>query len=242
MQATQATTERAMPREASPIRSMRSNEFRPRRAFWPGLLGAAIIGGIVAAAVVSNYYDDRTVGARVDASVAAAGAAVNNGVEDLRGAASGAAQGTAEAADRVAGSLGDAVITAAVKTALAADPSLSAAKIDVSTTRGSVRLEGPAPDNKSRQRAEVLALAPNGVVGVENRLVVAAAKTTGTPVSGLAPASAKATLSAPQTVKPAAPALPAEVATPPTETPAPAEAATAPPTATTASPGLPTNQ
>ena len=241
MQATQATTERAMPREASPIRSMRSNEFRPRRAFWPGLLGAAIIGGIVAAAVVSNYYDDRTVGERVDASVAAAGAAVNNGVEDLRGAASGAAQGTAEAADRVAGSLGDAVITAAVKTALAADPSLSAAKIDVSTTRGSVRLEGPAPDTKSRQRAEVLALAPNGVVGVENRLVVAAAKTTGTPVNGFAPAPAKATLSAPQTVKPAAPVLPAEVATP-TETPAPAEAATAPPTATTASPGLPTNQ
>lgn len=241
MQATQATTERAMPREASPIRSMRSNEFRPRRAFWPGLLGAAIIGGIVAAAVVSNYYDDRTVGERVDASVAAAGAAVNNGVEDLRGAASGAAQGTAEAADRVAGSLGDAVITAAVKTALAADPSLSAAKIDVSTTRGSVRLEGPAPDTKSRQRAEVLALAPNGVVGVDNRLVVAAAKTTGTPVSGLAPAPAKATLSTTQTVKPAVPALPAEVVTP-TETPAPAEAPTAPPPAATASPGLPPQQ
>ena len=241
MQATQSTTEPAMPRDASPIRSMRSNEFRPRRAFWPGLLGAAIVGGIVAAAVVSNYYDDRTMGARVDASVAAAGAAVNNGVEDLRGAASGAAQGTAEAADRVAGSLGDAVITAAVKTALAADPSLSAAKIDVSTTRGSVRLEGPAPDTKSRQRAEVLALAPNGVVGVDNRLVVAAAKTTGTPVSGLAPAPAKATLSTTQPVKPAVPALPAEVVTP-TETPAPAEAPTAPPPAATASPGLPPQQ
>jgi hypothetical protein len=69
--------------------------------------------------------------------------------------------------------VGDTAITAAVKTALAADPSLSALHIDVTTTHGSVLLAGPAPDAKSRQRAEVLAMAPEGVVAVDNRLVVA---------------------------------------------------------------------
>lgn len=162
----------AAPRDTRDLKSMRSNEFRPRRSFWPGLLGAAIIGAGVGALLISNYYDDRTLGARVDATVVAAESKVQDGVNDLRSAASGAAQGTAEVADRVAGTVGDAAITAAVKTALAADPSLSALQIDVTTTQGSVRLNGPAPDTKSRERAEVLAMAPKGVVAVDNRLVV----------------------------------------------------------------------
>jgi osmotically-inducible protein OsmY len=72
----------------------------------------------------------------------------------------------------VAEALSDAGITAAVTTALAADPSLSAIKIDVSTHEGVVRLDGPAPDQKARDRAQVLAAAPQGVLAVENRLVV----------------------------------------------------------------------
>ena len=38
-----------------------------------GLLGAAIIGAAVAAVLISNHYDDRSLGARVDATVVAAG-------------------------------------------------------------------------------------------------------------------------------------------------------------------------
>ena len=152
------------------VRPARTAELRPRRRRWPGLLVAALIGAGVTAALVANYYDGRTLGWRLDATVDAAGSKVNQGVDDLRRAASGAAQGTANAADRVAGAMGDTAITAAVKTALAADPSLSAVKIDVTTTEGVVRLDGPAPDAKSRQRAEVLALAPSGVVRVDNRL------------------------------------------------------------------------
>jgi osmotically-inducible protein OsmY len=78
-----------------------------------------------------------------------------------------------QVSDRAATALNDAGITAAVKTALAADPRLSAVKIDVDTRGGVVSLEGPAPDEKSRERAEVLAAAPEGVVRVDNRLVVA---------------------------------------------------------------------
>ena len=63
-------------------------------------------------------------------------------------------------------------MTAAVKTALAADPVLSAWKIDVTTRDGVVTLVGPAKDARSRDRAEVIAHAPEGVRGVDNQLVV----------------------------------------------------------------------
>ncbi len=175
---------------ATDLREIRGKEFRPPRRRWPGLLGAAVIGAGVTAAVVANYYDGRTLGTRLDATVAAAGSKVNAGVDDLRSAASGAARGTADAADRVAGALGDAAITAAVKTALAADPSLSAVKIDVSTTQGTVLLEGPAPDTKSLQRAEVLAMAPRGVIRVDNRLALPAANAAAAmPAAPVAPAA-----------------------------------------------------
>lgn len=70
--------------------------------------------------------------------------------------------------------LTDAGITASVKTALAADPALSALQINVDTHDGVVTLSGPAPDEKARDRAAVLAAAPDGVHQVDNRLVVLA--------------------------------------------------------------------
>lgn len=220
---------------APDLRGARTSEFRPRRHYWPGLLAIAVIAAGVTAAVVANYYDGRTLGSRVDATIGAAESKVAQGVDDLRSAASGAAQSTAEAADRVATAMGDTAITAAVKTALAADPSLSAVKIDVSTTQGTVLLEGPAPDTKSRQRAEVLALAPEGVVRVDNRLAVRGAKTpapaparviAAAPTPPPAPARALTPIPAPVTAPAAAPEprpMPA-----PTQTPAPAPEPVAP--------------
>lgn len=214
---------------APDLRGARTSEFRPRRHSWPGLLAIAVIAAGVTAAVVANYYDGRTLGSRVDATIGAAESKVAQGVDDLRSAASGAAQSTAEAADRVATAMGDTAITAAVKTALAADPSLSAVKIDVSTTQGTVLLEGPAPDTKSRQRAEVLALAPDGVVRVDNRLAVRGAKT---PEPAPAPAPARVIAAAP-TPTPAPVTAPAAAPEPrpmpaPTPTPAPAPEPVAP--------------
>ena len=118
------------PRETPSLESMRSPEFRPRRSIWPGVLIALVLVAGVTALVVSQTYDDRSLGARLDATVAAAGSTVNSGVDGLRNSATDAAQHSAEAADKVAGAVGDATITAAVKTALAADPSLSAVKRD----------------------------------------------------------------------------------------------------------------
>lgn len=202
---------------APDLRGARTSEFRPRRHYWPGLLAIAVIAAGVTAAVVANYYDGRTLGSRVDATIGAAESKVAQGVDDLRSAASGAAQSTAEAADRVATAMGDTAITAAVKTALAADPSLSAVKIDVSTTQGTVLLEGPAPDTKSRQRAEVLALAPDGVVRVDNRLAVRGAKTP-------APAPARVIAAAPTPAPVTAPAAAPEPRPMPAPAPTPAPA------------------
>lgn len=152
--------------------SLRSASFTPPRRRWPGFLAAGVIGAGIAAAAVSSFYDPRSAGERLDDGVAAAGETVQSQVDDLRVAASAAARDGVMAAERGVGVLGDAGITAAVKTALAADPGLSALRIEVNTEAGVVRLDGPAPDAKARERAEVLALAPQGVTRVDNRLVV----------------------------------------------------------------------
>ena len=102
---------------------------------------------------------------------------VQQGVNELKATANDAGQSGATVADRAAGALNDTGITAAVKTALAADPKLSAVKIDVTTQNGVVALTGPAPDERSRERAQVIAAAPEGVKSVDNRLVVTPSQT-----------------------------------------------------------------
>ncbi|HLL19575.1 MAG TPA: BON domain-containing protein, partial [Rubrivivax sp.] len=108
----------------------------------------------------------------LDATLSATQQKVQLGVEELRHSATSAARDGAQVGDRAASALNDAGITAAVKTALAADPRLSAVRIEVDTRGGVVSLQGPAPDERSRERAGVLAAAPEGVLRVENRLVV----------------------------------------------------------------------
>jgi hypothetical protein len=143
----------------------------PRR-HWPGLLLVALVAAGLAALVVSRVYDNRSLGEKIDATVNAATLKMNDGVDNLRVGASTAVHDSAQAGGQVAEAISDAGITASVKTALAADPQLSALKIDVKTESGVVSLVGPAPDDRSRERAAVLAAAPAGVLRVDNRLVV----------------------------------------------------------------------
>ncbi|KQW51645.1 MULTISPECIES: BON domain-containing protein [unclassified Roseateles] len=67
----------------------------------------------------------------------------------------------------------DTGITVQVRMALAADSTLSAVPIAVSTDRGVVKLEGQAPDAPTRERATVVASSATGVKAVDNRLTVA---------------------------------------------------------------------
>lgn len=69
-------------------------------------------------------------------------------------------------------SLGDAAITASIKTDFLKDPDLSVLKIDVDTRDGVVTLNGLAGNEPARKRAEQLAGAIKGVREVRNYLTV----------------------------------------------------------------------
>ncbi len=151
---------------------LRNRGFNPPRRRWPAVLAASVLVAGITALAVSAYYDDRSVGEKLDATVVNAQQKVQEQVAGLSQSASAAARDRALVGEQAATALNDTAITAAVKTALAADPKLSALQIAVDTEGGVVSLQGPAPDARSRERAEVLAAAPAGVVRVDNRLVV----------------------------------------------------------------------
>lgn len=91
------------------------------------------------------------------------GQALDENLDRLEQRGEGLARQAAEAVD-------DAGITARLKAALAADPQLSAFKVEVQSRSGHVRLLGQAPDVAARERATSLALAIEGVQTVDNQL------------------------------------------------------------------------
>ena len=115
---------------------------------------------------------NQTAGQKVDSAVASTERAaeqmksgVKAGAAEVKDAAGQAATSTKEA-------ISDAAITTAVNAELVKDSSLSALKIDVDTRAHRVVLSGTAPSATAKERATQLAQAVNGVVGVENRLIV----------------------------------------------------------------------
>lgn len=75
------------------------------------------------------------------------------------------------AADRSAGTvIDDATITAKVKAALAADPTVAAHEINVDTRSGAVSLAGQVDNQAQIDRAVQIAQGTEGVVSVQNQL------------------------------------------------------------------------
>ena len=66
----------------------------------------------------------------------------------------------------------DATITAQIKAKLAADPDLSALKINVDTNQGAVRLKGEVKTLALRRKADELVQGIKGVKSVDNQLIV----------------------------------------------------------------------
>lgn len=66
----------------------------------------------------------------------------------------------------------DAAITSKVKAALLKDPVVGGLAIDVDTTKGRVRLGGTAKSETERSKAAELARSVNGVLSVQNDIVV----------------------------------------------------------------------
>jgi len=66
----------------------------------------------------------------------------------------------------------DAVIVTQMNAKLAADPELSAIKINVDSTQGAVRLKGEVKSISLRRKAEELARGIKGVKSVNNQLII----------------------------------------------------------------------
>ena len=79
---------------------------------------------------------------------------------------------TEAAADKATQKVGDAAITGSVKTALIAEPNLSALKIDVDTVGGVVTLNGTVDNADQKARALSIAQGVSGVVSVKDNLTM----------------------------------------------------------------------
>jgi hyperosmotically inducible protein len=131
---------------------------------------AAAAATIALAACGKN--ENATVGQQIDSGVNQTQSAATEMKNDAKDAAKDMQAAGSQAGQAVTEGAADMAITAKVNAALAADDKLSALKINVDTEAGRVALKGTAPDADSRDRATTLAAAVDGVVAVDNRLVV----------------------------------------------------------------------
>ncbi|TFZ05296.1 BON domain-containing protein [Ramlibacter henchirensis] len=85
----------------------------------------------------------------------------------------GMGSGNTTTGTRTAGqAVDDATIGTKLKAALAADPELSALKINVDTTQGNVRLRGEVKNMQLWRKAGDVARKVEGVKSVDNQLVI----------------------------------------------------------------------
>ncbi|CAH0351472.1 BON domain-containing protein [Aquabacterium sp. CECT 9606] len=130
------------------------------------ILIAPLTAGLLALAACDNKTPTtETAGQKLDGAIATTEQKTDQLRADAKVNAAEAKKDTSEA-------LSDAAITTRVNAQLAADPALSAIKIDVDTSNGRVRLSGTAPDDQARDRATTMASAVSGVVSVDNQLKV----------------------------------------------------------------------
>lgn len=133
-----------------------------------------IATGAAALALVAcdSRQDGTTVGQKVDQTVASAQNAAAEVKQSAQQGLDEAAQASKDKSEQVAQKVSDAALTAAIKTGIAKDPELSALRINVDTKAGHVSLYGSAPNEAAKQRAQAIAMAENGVTGVDNQLAI----------------------------------------------------------------------
>jgi hyperosmotically inducible protein len=123
-------------------------------------------------AACDRAQDDPTVGQQIDGAIAGAERKAEAVKSEVAEAAATARTETTQLAEATGAAIKDAAITAAVNAKFAADKSLSPMQINVDTSNGLVKLEGEAPSGEARNRASALAASVDGVVSVDNRLMV----------------------------------------------------------------------
>lgn len=129
--------------------------------------------------------EDQTAGQRLDSAVSRTEQATSDATQRAENAASNAGARIEAGADRVGDAAsnaannamdvaGEAATTAEIKAALVKDPELSALQINVDTKAGTVTLNGTAPSDSAKARAEEIAKGVKGVTMVNNMLTVQA--------------------------------------------------------------------
>ncbi len=153
MQPTPLTAALGAAHDTASLQTMRSGQYRPRRAIWPGLVGAAVIAAGVATVVMFQSHDDRPL---------ASDATAIGGIERARTpTATPAHPADAEQAAGVVGA-------AAAKMQTEAEPDPAVARAYVSTAQVPIRIESPARSSKSRPQPEVLTPIPSRVAHVQS--------------------------------------------------------------------------
>lgn len=141
---------------------------QPRR-----LAGALALIATAALTVACNRSDDgRTAGQKLDAAVANAERKTEQAAAQVRSTSKEVSNDVGRAANETVDKVKDAAITSAINAKLFGDSNLSALRIDVDTVDGHVTLSGSAPDAASKEHASALASRVDGVVSVDNRLLV----------------------------------------------------------------------
>ncbi len=158
----------------------------PHLALTNNFKSAALALSIVACAALSacgKKEDGQTAGQKLDAAVtsteqaateakAKAEASMAKAGDAMKDAVQNAETSGAKTAQSLAGKADDAAITASISAEFAKDADLSAIKIDVDTKDGNVTLFGPAPTAAARDKATTLAKSIKGVMSVSNKLAV----------------------------------------------------------------------
>ena len=132
----------------------------------------AVVVAATALAACNRPSSPDTAGQRSDSTTARAEQKANQAAERAKSAANDAAQGTERMAGEVSNKVKDAAITTAVNAKIAGDSRLSVLRINVDTVNGRVVLRGSAPDAAASQQAQQLASSVDGVVSVDNQLVI----------------------------------------------------------------------
>jgi len=137
--------------------------------FMPAAMALAAAWAIEAC---DRQQEDRTVGQKIDSTIAKAEQKANQAAAEMKKEFDAARANAGPAIDSTGNKVRDAAITTSINAELARDSSLSALKIDVDTSAGHVALRGAAPDVAARDRATRLAQRVDGVISVDNQLEI----------------------------------------------------------------------
>jgi osmotically-inducible protein OsmY len=127
---------------------------------------------LFALAACDRPAPSQTAGQRIDNATARAEQKAEAAKDSAKSAGNDAARATERAGAEVSDKVKDAAITTAVNAKIAQDKDLSVMRINVDTVGGRVLLRGTAPNSGAAERAQQIASSVDGVVSVDNQLVV----------------------------------------------------------------------